>query len=90
MVPIEGCLWGAGAPEDRAEEVADFFRVHRVEHPSADHSWYHQYSTQARPRVQPLSPAEQGRASGQAKLGYKTKSSVADLESGRTDPRQLD
>jgi hypothetical protein len=30
------------------------------------------------------------RASGQAKLGYKTKSSVADLESGRTDPRQLD
>ena len=33
---------------------------------------------------------EAWRASGQAKLGYKTKSSVADLESGRTDPRQLD
>jgi hypothetical protein len=33
---------------------------------------------------------EAWRASGQAKLGYRTKSSVADLESGRTDPRQLD
>jgi hypothetical protein len=30
------------------------------------------------------------RASGEAMLGYKTKSSITDLEAGRTDPRRLD
>ena len=30
------------------------------------------------------------RASGEAVLGYKTKFSIADLEAGRSDPRQLD